>query len=168
MKKILILFLLVSPFAQAALKVGDPAPVFEAKDQDGNLFKLADRRGKGWTVLYFYPKAGTPGCTKQACTFRDAIDAIRKEKAEVYGISSDTVEDQSKFHKEHHLKFALLADPKLEVIGKYDVKMPVVSYAKRTTFIVDPNLVIRNIDESVDPTMDPKNVAEKLKALQAK
>jgi len=164
--KFVSLFLFVSTLAIAAPKVGDPAPTFEIRNQDNQLFKLSDRKGKGWTVLYFYPKASTPGCTKQACTFRDSIEEIRKQKAEVYGISSDTVEDQAKFHKEQKLKFALLADPTLEVINKYDVKMPAVPYAKRTTFLIDPNLVIRNIDENVDPTADPKNVAEKLKALQ--
>lgn len=167
MRFILLGLLTVLPaLSWAAPKVGEVAPTFTTKTHEGTPFRLEDRKGKGWTVLFFYPKAGTPGCTKQACAFRDSIKVIQAQKAEVYGISSDTVEAQAKFHKEHHLTFPLLADPEVEVIKKYDVKMIGIDLAKRWTFILDPNLVIRSIDDSVDPVMDAKHVADKLVALQ--
>lgn len=152
--------------AQAVPKVGENAPLFEIKNQEGKTFKLADRTGKGWTVLFFYPKAGTPGCTKQACGFRDSIKSIRSQNAEVFGISADTVEAQAKFHKEHNLAFPLLADPNTEVIKKYDAKMLGVDMAKRWTFILDPQLKIRWFDDNVDPVLDAKKVSERLATLQ--
>ena len=157
---------LSSGASAGTVKVGDKAPLFTQKMQDGTDFKLEDRKGKGWTVLFFYPKAGTPGCTKQACAFRDSVKVIRNEGAEVYGISSDTVASQKKFHEEHKLTFSLIADPKVEVINAYDVKMPVVDISKRWTFIIDDNLIIRDINDNVDPVMDAKNVADKLAKLK--
>ena len=156
-------------FASAAgaeeLKVGDKAPNFEAKDQNGGDFKLDARKGK-WTVLFFYPKAGTPGCTKQACAFRDNIKKITEQNADVFGISADTVEAQAKFHKEHNLNFTLLADPESKVIKAYGSKMPVLSMSKRWTFIIDPDQKIRLIEKDVDPVLDSIRTAEKLKELQ--
>ena len=168
MKLLLLASLFVGLSLSAAPKVGDAAPLFEAPKQDGKLFKLEERRGKGWTVLFFYPKAGTPGCTKQACAFRDAIKTIREKQAEVFGMSADTVEKQAKFHAEHKLQFDLLADPKAETIEKYGAKFPLMDMAKRWTFILDPDLKIRWIDDNVDPAMDPKKVSEALGQLQAK
>lgn len=152
--------------AHAIPKVGDGAPLFQVKTHEGKLFELADRKGKGWTVLFFYPKAGTPGCTKQACAFRDSIKMIRGQNAEVFGISADTVEAQAKFHAEHHLAFALLADANADVTKKYDAKMSGSDMAKRWTFILDPNLKIRWFDDNVDPLLDAKKVSEQLAALQ--
>ena len=152
----------------AAPKVGETAPEFKSQTQEGKSFQLSDRKGKGWTVLFFYPKAGTPGCTKQACAFRDSVKAIRKQNAEVYGISADTVEEQAKFHWDHHLAFTLLADPKAEVITKYGAKMEDRDLSKRWTFILDPDLKVRWFDDSVDPIMDAKKVGEQLALLQKK
>ena len=84
------------------LKVGQTAPDFQLTAQDGSEVNLASRKGVGWTVLYFYPKAGTPGCTAQACAFRDAIQAIRKQNAEVYGISTDEIKALQAFHQQHN------------------------------------------------------------------
>lgn len=150
------------------LKVGDTAPSFTLTLHDGQAFSLDSRKGKGWTILYFYPKAGTPGCTKQACAFRDAADKLRKQGAEIYGISTDTVDKQAAFHKEHKLSFSLLADPDAKVTDAYGLKIPVVKMAKRWTFILDPELKIRNIDTKVDPLLDAKNVGETLQKLAAK
>lgn len=147
-------------------KVGENAPLFKLKNQAGKEFDLASRKGAGWTILFFYPKAGTPGCTKQACAFRDSIEVIRKQNAEVYGISADTQADQAKFHKKEHLKFDLLADPDAKVISAYDVKMPVVDMAKRWTFVIDPELKVRWVNDKVDPALDAKTVSDKLKELQ--
>ena len=156
-------------FAHAEkVSVGQQAPLFTLHAQDGTTLDLASRQGKGWTVLYFYPKAGTPGCTTQACAFRDAIKVIRSENADVFGISTDNVEDLQKFHKEHQLTFTLLSDSDAKVTEAYGVKMPIVTVAKRWTFILDPSLVIRQIDDDVDPAMDAMRVAKELQKLQAK
>jgi thioredoxin-dependent peroxiredoxin len=151
-----------------AVQVGATAPDFQLKTHEGKNFSLSSRKNAGWTVIFFYPKAGTPGCTKQACAFRDSVKKIQALGAEVFGISSDTVEEQAKFHKEHRLLYPLLADPKMEAIQKFGAKMDDRDLAKRWTFIIDPNLVIRAIDEKVDPIMDPDHVIEQLKKLQKK
>lgn len=145
--------------------VGAPAPRFELKNQDGKVFKLTDRKDKGFTALFFYPKAGTPGCTTQACAFRDSIKLIRDQGAEVYGISADDVAAEKKFHEEHKMTFDLLSDPQAKVIEMYDVKMAVVSMAKRQTFILDKNLVIRAHFENVDPALDAKIVAKSIEGM---
>lgn len=152
--------------AAVELKPGDPAPLFTAKTQDGSDFSLESRKGQ-WTVLFFYPKAGTPGCTKQACAFRDSINVIRAEGAEVYGISTDDVEAQAAFHKEHNLAFPLLADPEGTVTELYGAKMPLITIAKRWTFIIDPTLTIRQVQHDVDPPKDADRVAAEIKRLKA-
>lgn len=151
----------------ASLKVGDAAPIFEAKTQDGTSFDLAAQKGH-WTVLYFYPKAGTPGCTKEACAYRDNIKKITDQGAVVFGISSDTIAAQAKFHKQHHLNFTLLADPDLQAIGLYGSKMPVFKYSKRWTFVLDPQLKIRAIEKNVDPVIDAQKVADLIAKFKAK
>jgi peroxiredoxin Q/BCP len=133
------------------LKVGDPAPGISLKTDEGTDFDLQSRKGQ-WTVLYFYPKAETPGCTKQACAFRDGI--------------SDGLEALKKFKANHNLNFTLLADPGLDAIKRYGTKMPLLSMSKRWTFIIDPDLRIRAIEKDVDPVLDAKRVAEMLKVLQ--
>jgi peroxiredoxin Q/BCP len=150
----------------AELKVGDPAPELKLKTDAGAEFDLRSRKGR-WTVLYFYPKADTPGCTKQACAFRDNIDQIRKLDAEIFGISADAVEAVREFRKKHSLNFTLLADPDLKAINAYGTKMPLLNMSKRWTFIIDPDLRIRSIEKDVDPVLDAKRVAEALKSLQA-
>ena len=141
------LLLTCLPFIPAALaqplSVGQAAPLFTIKTQDGSDFNLVDRRQQGWTVLYFYPKAGTPGCTTQACAYRDAIQAVRKQNAEVFGISTDEVSDLRDFQQKHKLGFTLLSDPDAQVTSAYGVKMPVLKMAKRWTFILDPELKVR-------------------------
>lgn len=117
--------------------------------------------------MYFYPKAGTPGCTAQACAFRDAINAIRAQNAEVFGISTDDLVGLKAFHEKHKLSFSLLSDPDAKVTELYGVKIPVLNMAKRWTFIIDPALVIRQIDDDVDPALDANRVAKSLKRLQA-
>jgi len=144
-----------------------PAPQFTAKNQDGMEFSLSSRLGQGYTVLFFYPKAGTPGCTKQACAFRDSIKVIRDKGAVVYGISADDVAAQKKFHDEHKMTFDLLSDADAKIIKSYQVKMPVISMAKRQTFILDDKLIIRRHFEDVDPALDAKNVAKAIEELKA-
>ena len=154
--------------ANTSLKSGDRAPDFTLPDQDGQAFKLSDRIGKGWTILYFYPRADTPGCTKQACAFRDSIKAIQAKNAEIFGISVDSQTEQKKFHTKHKINFRLLCDEKTNVAEKFGVKMPVIGIAKRWTFVIDPELNIRNIEKDVDPALDAKKTAKLLEDLQKK
>ncbi|MDX2166706.1 MAG: peroxiredoxin [Deltaproteobacteria bacterium] len=166
---LLVLLLGVAGTAAVApatdLEVGNSAPLFTATTQDGQRFDLAARKGS-WTVLFFYPKAGTPGCTKQVCAFRDSIAKIRAEGAEVYGISTNTVAEQKAFADEHRLAFTLLADPDGTVTELYGAKMPVLTVAKRWTFIIDPTLTIRQIEHDVDPALDAQRVAAELAKLK--
>lgn len=147
------------------LKVSDAAPSFTAKTYDNKDFDLQSRKGQ-WTVLYFYPKADTPGCTKQACAFRDSIKKIRDEGGDVFGISADSVKDQAAFHKKNQLNFTLIADPDGKIVELYGAKMPVVNMSKRWTFIVDPELKIRHIEKDVDPVMDSQRVASEISRLK--
>ncbi len=147
------------------LKLGDPAPGVNLKTDEGTDFDLHSRKGQ-WTVLYFYPRAETPGCTKQACAFRDGISQIRGLGAELFGVSADSVEALEKFKVNHNLNFTLLADPGLDAIKQYGTKMPVLRMSRRWTFIIDPDLRIRAIEKDVDPVLDAKRVAEMLKELK--
>ena len=153
--------LMTSAVFAADLKIGDPAPLFTGKTQDNKDFSLASRKGQ-WTVLYFYPKAGTPGCTTQACAFRDSIEKIHAQGAEVYGVSADTVKDQADFHEKHHLNFALIADPDDKIVDLYGTKMPMLKFSKRWTFILDPDLKIRMVEKDVDPALDADKVAKQI------
>ena len=153
-------------FAAEELRPGDAAPLFTAKTNTGAIFDLASRKGQ-WTVLYFYPKAGTPGCTKEAQAFRDTITSIRDIGAEVYGISTDTVESQAAFSEENHLGFTLLADPEGTVVKAYGAKMPILTIARRWTFIIGPDLKIQEIQRDVDPALDAQRVAAAIMRLKS-
>ena len=169
MERIMLIGVLMLGFVMfgkaSDLKLGDPAPVLKLKTDESASFDLNSRKGK-WTILYFYPKADTPGCTKQACAFRDNISQIRKLGAEIFGISADSVEALKKFKKNHNLNFVLLADPGLDAIKAYGTKMPGINMSKRWTFIIDPDLKIGSIEKDVDPVLDAQRVAEMLQKLQ--
>src|SRR5437870_2361129 len=104
-------------------KAGDKAPLIEGKDQDGKTFKLADVVGKKVVLLYFYPKDETPGCTKEACGFRDRISDLKKQNVEVVGVSFDSSESHQKFIANHHLNFPLLADTDGTIAEEYGARM---------------------------------------------
>ena len=171
MKGILAMAVALFGFGRAGLatdlKPGDPAPGFVLKTDAGTDFNLQSRKGQ-WTVLYFYPKADTPGCTKQACAFRDSISKIRRLGAEIYGVSADGVEALKAFKKKHGLNFVLLADPDLKAVKAYGTKMPVVNMSKRWTFIIGPDLRIRSVEKDVDPVLDAERTAAALQGLQSK
>lgn len=170
MKSFIKYFLLASLFVFTAhakdVDLGQDVPTFTVKNHKGKDFSMASRKGE-WTVLYFYPKAGTPGCTKQACAFRDSIKSIRKLGAEVYGISTDSVKDQADFHEEHALTFDLLSDEDGKVTKKFGAKMAIFNMSNRWTFIIDPKLKIVAIDRDVDPMLDADKVSKKLAKLQS-
>lgn len=153
----------------AELEINQSAPLFKTKTHNNQDFDLAKRRDSGeWTVLFFYPKAETPGCTKQACAFRDKIDVIEGEGAKVFGISADSVSKQAAFHEKHQMKkLTLLADPDSKIIKLYGTKMPLLPMSKRWTFLIDPQLIIRKIEKNVDPAKDADQVAAWIKELKA-
>jgi peroxiredoxin Q/BCP len=154
----------------ATPEVGTPAPAFRLQDQAGAWHELSDYRGK-WVVLYFYPKDDTPGCTTQACEFRDNIFAFNKLGAVILGMSVDDVPSHKQFAEEHHLPFTLLADSTKETAKAYGVLRSVLGLmeiASRETFIIDPSGRIAKHYGSVDPKGHSQMVLADLKALQAK
>ena len=153
----------------ATPEVGGPAPAFRLQDQEGQWHALSDYEGK-WVALYFYPKDDTPGCTTQACGFRDNIFAFNREGAVILGISVDDVASHKAFAAKHGLPFTLLADTDKSVTRMYGVLktyMGVMEMARRDTFIVDPEGRIAKHYESVDPDGHSQRVLEDIKALKA-
>lgn len=119
------------------------APVIEAQDQDGKTVKLSDVYAKGTTLVYFYPKADTPGCTAQACSLRDAYTDLTKAGVQVIGVSTDNVGSQKKFAEKYNLPFTLLADPDGKIVKAFGVKkIPLVGMASRQAFLVKDSKVI--------------------------
>lgn len=149
--------------------LGTPAPAFRLQDQNGKAVTLAEQRGK-WVVLYFYPKDNTPGCTTEACDFRDNIFAFKELGAVVLGISVDDVSSHKEFATEHRLPFPILADSDKQVTRAYGVlhrPLGLMELARRETFIVDPQGIIVKRYRDVDPDAHSKQVLADLKALQA-
>lgn len=140
------------------LAVDDTAPAFTLQDEAGISHSLQDYRGK-WIIIYFYPKDDTSGCTKEACHFRDNIEEIEKH-AVTLGVSGDSVESHQQFKEKYGLNFTLLADPQRNMIDLYGADGLI--FAKRVTFLIDPNGVIRKIYDKVDPEI---HAAEILKDL---
>ncbi len=132
------------------LNPGDKAPDFQSQDQDGNPVKLSDFNGKK-LVLFFYPKASTPGCTTQACNLRDNWEVFKERGYEILGVSADSKKKQQKFKENYSLPFPLLADEKKEVINAYGVWGPKKFMGKeydgihRTTFIIDEEGKIEDV-----------------------
>ena len=150
------------------LHAGDVAPDFALVDQYQELHKLSDYAGK-WVVLYFYPKDDTPGCTTEACNFRDDIFQIRALNAEVLGVSLDSAESHAKFAEKHGLPFPLLSDASAEVAEQYGCTMERGStkYAKRHTFVIGPDGKLARIYRDVDPKQHSTEIIADLKSLQA-
>ncbi|HEX8286569.1 MAG TPA: thioredoxin-dependent thiol peroxidase [Pyrinomonadaceae bacterium] len=136
------------------LMEGDAAPVFTAKNQNGESVNSADFRGRR-VVLYFYPKDDTPGCTKQACSLRDSFDVFREKGIKVFGVSTDSEESHRKFISKYALPFDLLADTEKEIVNAYGVYGEKNNYGKkymgvnRTTFLIDENGKIVKIFKKV-------------------
>jgi peroxiredoxin Q/BCP len=148
--------------------VGTPAPDFTLPDQEGTPVALSGLRGK-WVALYFYPKADTPGCTTEACEFRDNIFAFEEIGATIIGVSIDKVQDQKKFAEKYSLPFPLLADSDGTVAGLYGVmqNLGVMKIAKRQSFLIDPEGRIVKHYTSVDPKAHSQQVLADLKQLRA-
>ena len=162
---LMAVLLTASSSSIAGLKVGEKAPNFSLQDQNNVTHTLSDYEGQ-WVVLYFYPKDDTPGCTTQACDFRDAVKRIIVSKAIVFGLSLDSVTSHKLFAEKYNLPFSLLADGTGEVSELYDSLRKLLGYAKRNTFIVDPEGNIAKIYLSVDPKTHSQMVLSDLESLQ--
>ncbi len=138
--------------ASAAEQVaeGKPAPDFALPGDDGRMVKLSDYKGKQPVVLYFYPKDESPGCTKEACTFRDNLADFKKAGIEVLGVSVDSVEAHQKFKQKENLNFPLLSDEKKDVTKQYGV-LGASGVANRVTFVIDKTGTVRKIYHDVAP-----------------
>ncbi|MCB0472738.1 MAG: thioredoxin-dependent thiol peroxidase [Flavobacteriaceae bacterium] len=137
------------------LKKGDKAPDFKVKDQSGKTVKLSDFKGKK-LVLFFYPKASTPGCTAEACNLRDNYSEFIKKGYEILGVSADSEKRQQNFIEKNNLPFSLLADEDKSVIEAYGVWGPKKFMGRtfdgihRTTFVIDENGIIENVITKVN------------------
>ena len=154
------------------LKTGQVAPTFTLPDQEGKEHSLKDYQGQ-WVVLYFYPKDDTPGCTKEACAFRDNLPKFKKIKAQVFGVSVDSVKKHQKFVEKFSLPFTLLSDENKEVVETYQVwakkKFMGREYmgTLRMTFLIDPKGKIAKIYEEVKPEAHAEEILADLKELGA-
>ena len=162
---VLLALLLAAPLS--ATSVGEAAPDFELSDQYGDAYTLEDFDGR-WLVLYFYPRADTPGCTTEACNFRDNIYAIRGAGADVVGVSVDSVEDQKAFSDKYKLPFPVLSDVGGETSAAYGVlrEMGSIEIAARQTFLINPEGVIVKHYEDVDPETHTQDVVADLRAFR--
>jgi peroxiredoxin Q/BCP len=145
------------------LRAGEQAPDFALPDRDGRTVRLSDLRGRK-VVLYFYPKDDTPGCTKEACTFRDQYEAFQEAGAEVIGVSSDPPERHQEFAGRYQLPFTLLTDAGGAVRKAYGVPATLGLLPGRTTFVIDGAGVVRHVFNSQFKAT--QHVAEALEALR--
>ncbi|HFL3155758.1 TPA: thioredoxin-dependent thiol peroxidase [Clostridioides difficile] len=149
------------------LSIGTKAPEFTLEDKDGNKVSMSDFKGKK-VVVYFYPKDNTPGCTRQACAFRNAYDGFKKEDIQVIGISKDSIKSHQKFAEKHELPFILLSDPDLVAIKAFDVWKEKKMYGKtalgvvRVTYIIDENGIIEKVFEKAKPDTNAQEILEYL------
>jgi thioredoxin-dependent peroxiredoxin len=140
------------------LKAGDKAPPFVMKSQDGRNYSLDDYKGK-WVVLYFYPKDDTPGCTKEACSFRDNYGVYKKLGIQVFGVSIDNSESHDAFAKKFNLPFPLLADTDKKVSTAYGA-FSNGKYSDRYTFLIRPDQTIAHVFKKVNVEAHASEVLE--------
>lgn len=164
-----VLFVVQTSRAGELPVVGKPAPDFNLPDQNGRKHSLQAYRGK-YLVLYFYPKDDTPGCTQEACAFRDDLDQLTELGAQVVGISVDDSDSHAEFAKKYHLPFPLLADRHGEVADSYGalLNLGIMKLARRYTFMIDPQGNIIHEYLSVDTSRHSKDIIEDLKQLTSK
>lgn len=150
------------------LEVGTPAPDFALPDQQGNIHRLSDYRGKK-VILYFYPKDNTPGCSKQACGYSDNIGLFTDKNVTVLGISRDSVNSHLKFAEKLGLNFTILSDPELSAISGYDVWKEKKQYGRsymgvvRTTYLIDESGIIIMANDKVKAADDCAKMLELIK-----
>lgn len=145
------------------IKQGDKAPEFEGVDQDGNIIRSKDYKGKKY-VIYFYPKASTPGCTAEACDLRDNENALKAKGYQIIGVSADSVQRQKNFAVKYELPFPLIADEDKKIINAFGVWGPKKFMGReyegilRTTFIINEKGVIENVIEKVKTKEHAKQI----------
>ena len=149
-----------------SLELGQPAPDFKLKDQNDNLVFLRDFANRMWVVLYFYPKDQTPGCTKEASSFRDNIDRFIALNVQVLGVNVDNSCSHKSFSNRYQLNFPLLADTTKKVTKAYGA-LAFYRLPRRMTFIIDPAGRIRKIFSHVNPSNHVEELLVALKELQA-
>lgn len=153
------------------LKVGQKAPNFTLPDQDGNMHSLENYKGK-WVVLYFYPKDDTPGCTIEACAFRDNSTNLTEKNIAVFGISKDKVSSHKKFVNKFELNFPLLSDESKEMIQSYEALGEKKFMGKtfmgihRYTYLINPEGMIAKAYEKVDPAIHAEEILKDVEELQ--
>ena len=147
-------------------KVGDKTPLVTGKTEKGKTWNLADVVGKKIVLLYFYPKDDTPGCTKEACGFRDQTSDLKKDNVEVIGVSFDSPDSHQKFISKYNLTFPLLADTDGKIADAYGVRMPGKEMARRASFLIGLDGKIAHITDTPkadDHLSGMKEAVEKLK-----
>lgn len=161
-----VFLFMISFHTKAQIKVGEPAPHFSLTDQNGNVFNLENEIGNKNLVVYFYPKDDTPGCTKEACTFRDQYKEFENLDAMVIGISSDSENSHDEFAQKFNLPFTLLADVDGKVRELYKVASDLFGLIPgRVTFVIDKEGIVRYVFNSQLNT--EKHVTGSLEALKA-
>ncbi len=149
------------------LKVGDKVKDFSLEDANGNVHKLSNHLGKK-VVIYFYPKDSTPGCTRQACGFRDNYEEIKNKDVILYGISADSKNSHMKFQNKHNLPFVLLSDPKSEIINYFGALQEKHLFGRtylgivRSTFIIDEKGYLEKVWMPASSGKNPKEVVDYL------
>lgn len=147
------------------LKTGDTAPDFEAETYGGEVVRLSDYYKKGFVALYFYPKNNTPGCTKQACSMRDGMAELSESGVQVVGVSTDGVRSHENFRDKYRLNFPLISDKSKDIVNMYGVKSG-FGLAKRQTFLIDGQGIIRHIWTKVQTSQHADEVADKIRELK--
>jgi|TARA_B100000795_G_scaffold152951_1_gene114606 peroxiredoxin Q/BCP len=150
------------------LKIDSVAPEFELQDQTGKSHFLADYQGQ-WVVLYFYPKDDTPGCTTEACAFRDEYRVLSALNTQILGVSMDSIESHADFSEKYSLPFPLLADIDGHVANQYGAlaSLGPIKFAKRHTIIISPMGKIKKVYRNVDPALHSEEVIGILRVLKS-
>ena len=166
---VISIFVWADAYTDTQPAVGDSAPSFKLQDQNGDWHTLGDYKGK-YVVLFFYPKDGTPGCTTEACNFRDNIFAFDDLNTQILGISLDDVDSHKEFSEKYSLPYPILADVEKESAVDYGVlgKFMMMTITKRESFIINPDGLIVKHYKNVDPDKHTDEVIEELKSLQKK
>jgi peroxiredoxin Q/BCP len=169
MKKLILFMAMLSFFKwfgySEPLDIGAKAPELTATDQNGAEVKLGDLYSKGFTLVYFYPKADTPGCTAQACNLRDSFEELTKKGIQVVGVSADKPEAQKKFKEKYSLPFTLIADPDATVIKAFGVPLIVDKFvASRQSFLIKDGVVVWR-DLKATPKQQAQDVLKAIESL---
>jgi peroxiredoxin Q/BCP len=162
-----ILFIAAAVFA-AVPQAGDPAPLFTGQDQDGKTVELNSLIGKKIVLLYFYPKDNTPGCTKEACGFRDRMSGLQTNNVEVIGVSFDSAESHKQFIADYKLNFRLLSDPDGKIVDAYGVQVVGRKMARRVSFLIGLDGKIVHVTDSGNPDLHFNEMKDAIAGLKKK